>query len=314
MQSGVGAPALGRTVPGPALPGRPRSGRAALRRAAVMALAGWCLRRAAFLLITFATMPTAQADALHTLEVLRVGGCGGTQPAAPALVHVRTLDRAAASWAAGRTLGAAAAVSGYDGAISTGWHVQGGEPTLLETLKRSGCPALAARSLRDVGLFQRAHDLWVVTGARVAPPVEDSSKLEQRVLELVNAARTRGAHCGKRSFGPAPPVMMSGTLDSVALGHAIDMAQHGYFEHEDLSGHTPADRVRAVGYREKLVGENIAYGPVSADDVVQGWLDSPDHCENIMDPRFAQMGIAYAPGHTARRGLYWVQLLAAPRA
>ena len=50
----------------------------------------------------------------------------------------------------------------------------------------------------------------------------------------------------------------------------------------------------------------------TAEEVVQGWLDSPGHCENIMDPRFAEMGIAYAAGH-AKRGLYWVQVLAAPR-
>jgi uncharacterized protein YkwD len=109
-------------------------------------------------------------------------------------------------------------------------------------------------------------------------------------------------------------VTLSGTLDGVALGHAYDMAEHNYFEHEDLAGRSPADRVRAVGYREKLVGENIAYGPKSAEEVVQGWLDSTGHCENIMDPRFAEMGIAFAAGHSAKRGLYWVQLLAAPRA
>jgi len=68
------------------------------------------------------------------------------------------------------------------------------------------------------------------------------------------------------------------------------MALHDYLEHQDLSGHSPADRVRAIGYRETLVGENIAYGPQSADEVVQGWLDSPGHCENIMDPRFSEMG------------------------
>jgi uncharacterized protein YkwD len=62
------------------------------------------------------------------------------------------------------------------------------------------------------------------------------------------------------------------------------------------------------------VGENIAYGPKSADEVVQGWLDSPGHCENIMDPRFAEMGIAYAMGRSSRRGLFWVQLLVAPKA
>jgi uncharacterized protein YkwD len=67
-----------------------------------------------------------------------------------------------------------------------------------------------------------------------------------------------------------------------------------------------------VGYREKLVGENIAYGPKSAEEVVQGWLSSPGHCENIMDPRFAEMGVAYAQGQASKRGLYWVQLLADP--
>jgi len=55
-------------------------------------------------------------------------------------------------------------------------------------------------------------------------------------------------------------------------------------------------------YQEKLVGENIAYGPKTADEVVQGWLDSPGHCANIMDPRFAEMGIAYAAGRASKRG------------
>ena len=91
------------------------------------------------------------------------------------------------------------------------------------------------------------------------------------------------------------------------------MAAHDYFEHQDLTGRSPAQRVRAAGYGEKLVGENIAYGPKSIDEAVQGWLDSPDHCENIMDPRFSEMAVAFAPGQLSRRGLYWVQLLAAPR-
>ena len=78
--------------------------------------------------------------------------------------------------------------------------------------------------------------------------------------------------------------------------------------------HRYARLVRAVGYKEKLVGENIAYGPESLDEVMRGWLDSPGHCENIMDPRFAEMGLALAAGQGARHGLYWVQVLAQPRA
>jgi uncharacterized protein YkwD len=134
-----------------------------------------------------------------------------------------------------------------------------------------------------------------------------------RALQLVNDVRARGTHCGDELFGPAPPVTLSGTLAGVALGHASDMADKNYFEHVDPAGQSPADRVRAVGYSEKLVGENIAFGPKSVDEVVQGWLDSPGHCENIMDPRFAEMGLGLAAGR-AKRGLYWVQVLAEPRA
>jgi uncharacterized protein YkwD len=133
-----------------------------------------------------------------------------------------------------------------------------------------------------------------------------------RALQLVNDVRSRGTHCGDELFGPAPPVTLSGTLAGVAVGHASDMADKNYFEHVDPAGQSPADRVRAVGYSEKLVGENIAFGPKSVDEVVQGWLDSPGHCENIMDPRFVEMGLGLAVGH-AKRGLYWVQVLAEPR-
>jgi uncharacterized protein YkwD len=168
--------------------------------------------------------------------------------------------------------------------------------------------------MRDVGAYHRGLENWLILASRsAAPPQLPGASLAASALELVNEIRAQGTRCGNRSFGPAPPVRLSTTLNDVAQGHATDMARHEYFEHEDLSGHSPADRVRAVGYPEKLVGENIAYGPESADEVVKGWLASPGHCENIMDPRFAEMGIAYSTGRSARRGLYWVQLLVAPK-
>jgi uncharacterized protein YkwD len=139
-----------------------------------------------------------------------------------------------------------------------------------------------------------------------------TSTVALRVLDEVNAVRARGTRCGGRSMGAARPLQLSATLGTAAAEHAVDMAQHDYFEHVDLGGRSPADRVRAIGYRYTLIGENIAYGPASADEVVSGWLHSPDHCENIMDPRFAEMGLAYAPGQGSRRGLYWDQELAAP--
>jgi uncharacterized protein YkwD len=294
---------------------------------------------------------TTQADALSAVQLLREGGCGGILPAARPLHPNVLLDRAAEQWAAGRSAAAATEHSGYQAQTTVGLHISGPESSTVQLLRRSECRTVTNQSLRDIGVYHRGLDTWLVLAsafvsvkpASASVPVKSASAsvpvkpapvsgvlasasvsaapassqppvLATRVLQLVNDVRARGTRCGERSFGPAPPVRLSGALAGVAFGHAADMARHNYFEHEDLAGRSPADRVRAVGYREKLVGENIAYGPESADEVVQGWLDSPGHCENIMDSRFAEMGIAYAAGHASKRGLYWVQLLAAPRA
>ena len=297
------------------------------------------------------TSAAAQADAVSAVQVLREGGCGGTVPRAQPLRHNPRLDRAAEQWATGSSLAAAAEANGYRADSASGVFVSSPDSSVLEQLRRLSCRAVTGPTLGEMGAYRRGQDTWLVLGSAAipaaaagsyawsrlgaapltvpaapqlsaAPPTPRGSQatgtatasfLASRALQLVNDVRARGTRCGRRSFGPVPPLTLSGTLAGVAFGHATDMAQHDYFAHEDLIGQSPAERVRAVGYREKLVGENIAYGPQTVDEVVQGWLDSPDHCENIMDPRFAQMGIAFAAGHMSRHGLYWVQLLAAPR-
>jgi uncharacterized protein YkwD len=263
------------------------------------------IRSSAAIVICLFLAGLANADPLSAVQVLREGGCGGLLPAAQPLHHSALLDRAAAQWAAGRTPSTDA---GYR------LHISGPDSATMQLLRKSGCRSLTDKTLSDIGVYQRGSDTWLVLASADAAPLgAQAPMLATRALQLVNEVRARGTRCGERSFGAAPPVKLSETLAGVALGHASDMAEHGYFEHQDLAGHSPADRVRAAGYREKLVGENIAYGPQSTEEVVQGWLDSPGHCENIMDPRFAEMGIAYAPGQASKRGLYWVQLLVDPK-
>ena len=273
----------------------------------------WCLLAMA---AGFSANAATQPDAVSAVQILREGGCGGILPPARPLHRNALLDRAAEQWAAGGNSPAAAAKrSGYDAEAAAGLHVRGPESSTVQLLRQSGCRTVTDQSLHDVGVYHHGLDTWLVLAtARAAPAAPQAPVLATRALQLVNEVRARGTRCGERSFAPAPPVRLSGTLAGVALGHAADMAAHNYFEHEDLAGRSPAQRVRAVGYQEKLVGENIAYGPKSAEEVVQGWLDSPGHCENIMDPRFAEMGIAYSAGRASKRGLYWVQLLADPRA
>jgi hypothetical protein len=224
---------------------------------------------------------TTRADVVSAVQLLRESGCGGIAPVAQPLHRNALLDRAAAQWAAGRPLAAAAEHSGYDAEATSALHVSGPESSAIQMLRRSGCRTVSDPSLHDIGVYRRGLDTWLVlASAYVVPPSSQAPVLATRALTLVNQVRARGTRCGGRAFGPAPPVRLSGTLAGVAFGHAAD----------------------------------IAYGPKTAEEVVQGWLDSPGHCENIMDPRFAEMGIAYAAGHASRRGVYWVQLLAAPRA
>jgi uncharacterized protein YkwD len=263
--------------------------------------------------------PESWADPVSALQLLRVSGCAGVLPALQPLQHNVRLDRAAALWSAGGSILTAAERSGYQAGSAVGLRLRGPDDAIMRTLRQTRCRAVALQSLRAIGFYRNGAQYWVVLASTVAPArpqllavASQTSKVASRVLEEVNAVRARGTRCGDRSFGPAPPLQLSSTLYSAASEHVVDMAQHDYFEHVDLSGHSPADRVRATGYRYQLVGENIAYGPASADEVVAGWLHSPGHCENIMDPRFVEMGLAYAPGQGARRGLYWDQELAAP--
>jgi uncharacterized protein YkwD len=133
-----------------------------------------------------------------------------------------------------------------------------------------------------------------------------------RVVELVNEARSHARRCGRERFPAVPPLSVSRKLNEAAADHARDMARRKYFEHVGRDGSEPKDRVRRAGYQSRLTGENIAFGPESAEEVVAGWLDSPGHCENIMDPRFRDIGVGFAVGK--KRGqIYWVQNFGTPR-
>ena len=148
-------------------------------------------------------------------------------------------------------------------------------------------------------------------GDAAAAP-ESGATLRARVVELVNAARSKGRKCGSERFPAAPPLIASRELNEAAARHARDMARKDYFEHRGADGSQPKDRVLRAGYQSRLTGENIALGPESAEEVIAGWLASPGHCANIMDSRFQHIGVGLATGR-GRGKIYWVQNFGAPR-
>ncbi|WP_245616348.1 CAP domain-containing protein [Deinococcus radiopugnans] len=136
-----------------------------------------------------------------------------------------------------------------------------------------------------------------------APPV--SGTTAQQVLQLVNQARTQARNCGATSFAAAPALTLNAQLAQAAQGHASDMAAKSYFSHTSQDGRTFVQRISATGYAFRTIGENIAAGQSTAQQVVAGWLQSEGHCRNIMNPSFRELGVGYAAGGSY--GHYWVQ-------
>jgi uncharacterized protein YkwD len=124
-------------------------------------------------------------------------------------------------------------------------------------------------------------------------------------LDRINDLRQRGCNCGGTFMPPAPALHWSDMLTEAAKGHAVDMAKHHYFSHESRNGRTLRQRALAVGHNYKgfqkwAIGENIAMGQRTIDEVMDGWIESEGHCRNLMSPQFKEIGVF-------EYNLYWVQ-------
>lgn len=124
----------------------------------------------------------------------------------------------------------------------------------------------------------------------------DWVEFENQVLELVNDRRAAGATCGGSEYGPAGPLAMNGALHCAAQNHSLDMGQRDYFDHYSPEGDGPGERFEEAGYAGSTWGENIAWGYGSPEAVVEGWMNSPGHCANIMNPNFTETGVGYYEG------------------
>lgn len=128
---------------------------------------------------------------------------------------------------------------------------------------------------------------------------------EQQFLTKVNALRTSGCKCGNTYMPPVAPLKWDMQLQFSALNHARDMFKNNYFNHTSLKGETIKQRFEAGGYklngtRAYSIGENIAFGQRSIDEVMQSWIKSVGHCKNLMNPAFKDIGVAQS-------NYYWVQ-------
>ena len=145
------------------------------------------------------------------------------------------------------------------------------------------------------------------------PFISSSDKI--RYLEAINDARAVARDCGEGVgfVAGADPLVWNDDLFKASYEHNYDMVNSIIFGHNgsgssfDITGSklsktsNTEERIRnnnyldddkMVGVVEAGIGENLAGGYVSIDEAINGWVNSPLHCKNLMDSSFKEMGIS----------------------
>jgi uncharacterized protein YkwD len=182
----------------------------------------------------------------------------------------------------------------------------------MKAIQESFCQIVLDPQFVDVGVSRQDRD-WRIVVARplLSGRLGDWQAEGQKLLAELNAARTRPRQCGTQSFAATTPLTWNATLATAAETNSRAMANNNYFDHKDPDGRTPGDRAELAGYDFQQIAENIAAGQDSVTKVVQGWLASPGHCANLMNPQLRDLGAAYATDPKSDAGIYWTAMFGA---
>ncbi|RWR04241.1 CAP domain-containing protein [Siminovitchia fortis] len=128
------------------------------------------------------------------------------------------------------------------------------------------------------------------------PAEQQNSQLsayEQKVVELTNAERAKNG---------LAPLKVDVELSKVAREKSRDMSANNYFDHNSPTYGSPFDMMKKFGISYRSAGENIAQGQRTPEEVVNAWMNSSGHRENILSKDYTHIGV----GHAAD-GNYWTQ-------
>lgn len=111
---------------------------------------------------------------------------------------------------------------------------------------------------------------------------------KQGVIEWTNTQRKNNG---------LSPLKENLKLDLSAEIKVDDMFKNQYFAHESPSGAGVGDLAKTIGYDFIVIGENLALGNFENDEaLVQAWMDSPGHRENILNKNYQEIGVAVMKG------------------
>jgi uncharacterized protein YkwD len=257
-----------------------------------------------------AAAPVEERELLAAASRWREQGCRGNPGTAAPLHWSAALSRGAGRMAGGENALPALEREGYRATRVFHSNLVGyrSAAAAADALAQHYCADLVDPHFTDLGAHRDGTQWTIVMAAHFQlPRLADARAAARRVLELVNEARSRPRRCGERAFAAAPPLRWNERLAQAAAEHAQDMAAHARLDHQGHDGSTPAQRISRTGYPWRSIAENVAAGQASPEDVVEDWLASPGHCANIMDPGFADMGVAFGLNMQATAAVWWAQ-------
>lgn len=130
-----------------------------------------------------------------------------------------------------------------------------------------------------------------------------TARFTQESIRLVNQARLQAG---------LVRLDENEVLGRVAMKYSQRMANEGFYGHVDPQGKQVSDRIADTGYLARMSAENIARGQPDPALVVDGWLKSPGHRANIMNPDLREIGAGYAINPTDAYLHYWTHVFATP--
>ncbi len=132
---------------------------------------------------------------------------------------------------------------------------------------------------------------------------------EELILELINQYRQEEQECGSSTYGPSEPMEMNAQLQCAARIHSWDMSGRNYYAHDTPEGLSPSNRVSIVPGPLNSSAENIYDFWGTPEGAVQGWMNSPGHCKNMMCGSYSSIGVGkYGTMHTLKitgSGICW---------
>jgi len=187
---------------------------------------------------------------------------------------------------------------------------------VLSTVFIAGCGGGSGGSAAPASAVSDNSELNRSATAEPVTILVDGCEVQEyqaAMLEYVNAARGQGRQCGSEFFPAVEPLVYNCPIEPAATKHSRDMAENNFFSHIGSDGLRVGGRVTETGYEWSVVGENIAAGFNDVASVMDGWLESPGHCRNIMDGRFTGVSVVRVDSRSADYPNYWTQVFARPR-